>query len=103
VDGESEDFTAWTAEGAARLRAAGAELAAAVTAHASAVAAATGREEFVQVVAASDRLLPAVLGYADAQFDHTGTAFPFGVLHEYAEQGDDDDDGQDRPEAGAAG
>lgn len=45
-----------------------------------------------EVFAASDRLLPAVLAYADAQFDYTGNGFPFGVLHDYAE---DDDEGDD--------
>ena len=91
-----DDFTPWTPAGAERLRAAAAELAAAVTAHAEAVASVTGDAGMPEVFAASDRLLPAVLGYADAQFDLTGNDFPFGVLHTYAE---DDTDG---PEDDAA-
>ncbi len=80
-----EDFTAWTPEGAARLRAAAADLAGAITAHAEAVSAAGGDADFGAVLAAGDRLLPAVLAYADAQLDYTGNAWPFGVLHQYAE------------------
>jgi len=33
------------------------------------------------VRSAGDRLLPAILAYADAQFDYSGTGFPFGVLY----------------------
>jgi hypothetical protein len=84
-----EDFTPWTPEGAARLRTAAAELAAAITAHAEAVTAMTNNAGITEVFAASERLLPAVLAYADAQFHYTGNGFPFGVLHDYAEDGDD--------------
>ncbi|MBB3676282.1 hypothetical protein [Modestobacter versicolor] len=49
------------------------------------------------VFAATDRLLPAVLAYADAQFEYTGNGFPFGVLHQFAEQ-DDADGPEDEPE-----
>ena len=86
---DDDDLTQWTPAGAVRLRAAAAELAAAVTAHAAAVSAVTGDAGAPEVFAASDRLLPAVLAYADAQFDLTGNDFPFGVLHTYA---DDDYD-----------
>ena len=86
---DDDDLTQWTAAGAERLRAAGAELAAAVTAHAAAVAAVTGEDGVPALVAAHDRLLPAVLAYADAQLDLTGNDFPFGVLHEHF--GDVDD------------
>ena len=86
---DEDDLTQWTPAGAERLRAAGAELAAAVTAHAAAVAAVTGEDGVPALVAAHDRLLPAVLAYADAQLDLTGNDFPFGVLHEHF--GDDDD------------
>lgn len=89
-----EEFQPWTPEGAARLRTAAAELAAAVTAHAEAVTAVTNNAGITEVFAASDRLLPAVLAYADAQFDYAGNGFPFGVLHDYAED-DEEDDGAD--------
>ena len=87
-----EEFQPWTPEGAARLRTAAAELAAAITAHAEAVTAVPNNTGITEVFAASDRLLPAVLAYADAQFDYTGNGFPFGVLQDYAE---DDDEGDD--------
>lgn len=92
-----EDFTPWTTEGAARLRAAAAELTAAITAHAEAVTAVSKDADITEVFAASDRLLPSVLAYADAQFDYTGNGFPFGVLHQFAEQ-DEEDEPADEPE-----
>ena len=96
-----DDLTQFTPAGAERLRAAAAELAAAVTAHAEAVAAVTGDAGMPEVFAASDRLLPAVLAYADAQFDLTGNDFPFGVLHTYADDEDDTDEDDVAGEAGA--
>ena len=87
---DDDDLTQWTPAGAERLRAAAAELAAAVTAHAAALSAVTGEDGVPEVLAAHDRLLPAVLAYADAQFDLTGSDFPFGVLHDHAEEEDDD-------------
>lgn len=88
----ADDFTQWTPADAERLRAAAADLAAAVTAHAAAVSAVTGEDGVPEVLAANDRLLPAVLAYADAQFDLTGNDFPFGVLHTYAEDEQEDAD-----------
>ncbi|QXG76376.1 hypothetical protein KUM42_02085 [Modestobacter sp. L9-4] len=79
---DEDDLTQWTPAGAERLRVAGAELAAAVTAHAAAVAAVSGEDGVPELLAAHDRLLPAVLAYADAQLDLTGGDFPFGVLHD---------------------
>ena len=90
-----EAFSPWTPDGAARLRAAAAELAAAITAHADAVTAATKDAETAHVFAAGDRLLPAVLAYADAQFDYTGSGFPFGILHQYTQQDDEDGAGEE--------
>lgn len=81
----ADDLTQWTSADAERLRAAAAELAAAVTAHAAEVSAVTGEDDGLRLVAAHDRLLPAVLAYADAQLDLTGNDFPFGVLHTYEE------------------
>ena len=96
-----DDLTQWTPADAERLRAAAADLAAAVTAHAAAVSALTGEDDVAELVAAHDRLLPAVLAYADAQLDLTGNDFPFGVLHTY---GDDEvvDPGPDPVPAAAA-
>lgn len=96
-----QDFTPWTGEGAARLRAAAAELTAAIHAHAEAVTAAKKDAEIIEVFTATDRLLPAVLAYADAQFDYTGNGFPFGVLHQFAEQDDEDEPaGEPEPATG---
>ena len=86
-----DDFTPWTSEGAARLRVAAAEFAAAITAHAEAVTSASTNADVTTVFEASDRLLPAVLAYADAQFDYTGNGFPFGALHAYAEEDDEEE------------
>ena len=98
---DDEDFTPWTAAGAERLRSAAAELSTALAAHAQAVTAVTGEAGSPQVLAANERLLPAVLAYADAQFDYTGNAFPFGVLHEYEEDDEDEEeDGEPLPADG---
>lgn len=80
-----DDLTQWTPADAERLRAAAADLAAAVVAHAAEVSALTGEDDGTRLVAAHDRLLPAVLAYADAQLDLTGNDFPFGVLHTYSD------------------
>lgn len=87
-----DDLIPSTPAGAERLRAAAAELAAAVTAHAETIAAVTGDAGMPAVLAAGDRLLPAVLAYADAQFDLTGSDLPFGLLHGYAEEDGHDDE-----------
>jgi hypothetical protein len=101
VTDDDDDFTPWTSQGAARLRAAAAELAAAVVAHADAVATVTSHARIQEVYAASEGLLPAVLAYADAQFDYTGTGFPFGVLHQFADDDEDgDEEGEEVPTAG---
>ena len=100
VTGEDDDFTPWTPQAAARLQAAAVELAAAVLAHADAVAAVTSKPGIPEVIAASEGLLPAVLGYADAQFDYTGNGFPFGVLHQFADDDEDDEEGEELPTTG---
>lgn len=86
-----EDFTPWTPEGATQLRARAAELAAALTAHAEAVTAVNGQAGIPEVFEAGERLLPAVVAYAEAQFAYSGNGFPFGVLHDYVEDDDDDE------------
>lgn len=108
TDEDAGDFTPWSPDGAARLRVGATELAAAIVAHADALAAVTSHAGIQDVVAASERLLPAVLAYADAQFDYTGNGFPFGVLHQFAdddENADDDEyeDDVDDEDASAAG
>jgi hypothetical protein len=101
VTDDDDDFTPWTPQGAARLRAAAAELAVAVLAHADAVATVTSGSDVQEVFVASEELLPAVLAYADAQSDYTGTGFPFGVLHQFADdENHDDDEGEEFPTAG---
>jgi hypothetical protein len=84
-----DDLTQWTPADAERLRAAAADLAAAVTEHAAAVSVLTGEDDVPELLAAHDRLLPAVLAYADAQLDLTGNDFPFGVLHSYQDEAED--------------
>ena len=68
----------------------------AVADHAHAVAAADG--DITQVFQASDRLLPALLAYADAQFNLTGNAFPFGLLAEWVDNEDTDDEADETGE-----
>jgi hypothetical protein len=100
VTDDDDDFTPWTPRGAARLRAAAA-LSAAIVTHADAVARVTPHARIKEVYVASKGLLPAVLAYADAQYDYTGAGFPFGVLHQFAENDEDDDEeGEEVPAAG---
>lgn len=94
---DDEELTPWTPEGAVRLRAAAADVAAAVVAHAEAVTAVTRDADGNQVFTAAEQLLPALLSYADAQFDYCGSGFPFGVLHQYADP-DDGEEEADEPE-----
>lgn len=87
-----EDFTPWTPEGAARLRAAASELTAAIAAHAEAVAAVEREADMSAVFAANERLLPAALAYADAQFDYTGNGGPFGFLYNLEDEEEDEEE-----------
>jgi hypothetical protein len=87
---EVEEFVPWTKAGADRLRAAATALKDAIAAHADAVASAG--EDINLVFQASDRLVPAVLGYADAQFAYTGNGYPFGALHRHVDDDDEDED-----------
>lgn len=89
-----DDFEPWTATGAAELVAASEALAGAVREHARVVAALTESQDINAVFAASEVLLPVVLAYADAQFNLTGNGFPFGPLHDFADQ-DDEGDGDE--------
>lgn len=106
---EAENLELWRPEAAQRLLSVAENLAAAVRTHAQAVARATSSKDFDQVAAASDVLVPAAIAYADAQFDYTGYAFPFGVLHQFVDDPADPDPGeqedspddQDQAQAGA--
>jgi hypothetical protein len=85
-----EEFVPWTKAGADRVLATAAALKDAIAAHADAVTSAG--EDITLVFQASERLLPAALGYADAQLEYTGNGFPFGALHQYVDNDDDDED-----------
>lgn len=95
-------FLPWTPDGATRLQAAASALAAAVSAHAAAVTAVKTHDGIAEVFAAEDGLLPAVLAYADAQFDYTGNSFPFGFLHNLVDDVDDEEkpDEEQQPSTG---
>lgn len=95
-----DDFTLWTPDGATRLREAADALAEAIRAHASTVTAVSGEEGTPEVMAAGSRLLPALLAYADAEFDYTGTSFPLGSLYEFDD--DDDDEADETPARGVS-
>lgn len=84
-----ETFTPWTAEGSARLLAAVSAVQEAISIHAQALVAAAGDDEAVYL--ASEDLMPALLAYADAQFNFTGYGFPLGVLAQLEEEDDDDE------------
>jgi hypothetical protein len=91
-DDEDLNFTPWTAEGAARLKAAASEAARALIEHAEDIAKLTSKSDFREVLEASDRLIPALLAVADAQFDYTGNSGPLGLVYGYDDDDDDDDD-----------
>ena len=94
-DDFEDDFDPWTATGASDLVAAGNALAGAVQEHARVLAALTESQDMQAVFAASEVLLPFVLAYADAQFNLTGNGFPFGPLHDFAEEDEEDGDEQE--------
>lgn len=89
-DDEDDDFTPWTVEDAERIRRAADALMDAIRVHADAVTSVTSDADEDDVRAAGDQLLPAILAYADAQFDYSGTGFPFGVLYQYVDEDDDE-------------
>lgn len=103
---DEDDHNPWTPEGARRLATAAEQLGVAIKAHAEAVASAKGQRDISKVFSAGDALLPAALAYVDAQFDYTGTGFPLGVLHQFAEDEHDDDEedelAEDRPTSGVS-
>ncbi|HEY3437244.1 MAG TPA: hypothetical protein VGK35_06110 [Actinotalea sp.] len=88
---DADDFSPWTSAGASSMREAADDLVQALNAHVAAVTAVQGHEGTADVIAAGARLVPALLAYADAQFDYSGTWYPFGALV----AGEDDDDPTD--------
>jgi len=94
-DEDDDDFTPWTQDGATRLRQAADGLLEAIRTHAASLTSVKGEEDAADVFAASNLLVPALLAYADAQFDFTGTGFPLGVLHQFFE---DDEEGEEDEE-----
>lgn len=99
MDDEDDDFAPWTPDGADQLLRAAEALVEALRTHAAAVAGLRGDGESGEVVAAGERLVPALLGYADAQFQYTGSGFPLGIVHEF----DDDDSDEVVDEGPVAG
>ena len=79
---EDDDFTPWTPHGRARLRLAADRLLEAIRTHASSIRDISSDDGAAEITAAGNHLVPALLAYADAQFDYTGTAFPLGALYE---------------------
>ncbi len=87
-----DDFTPWTAAGAARLREAADALIDAIRTHANAVASLTSEADVGSLFLAGDELLPALREYADAQFDYTGTNYPLNALDDLVDEEDEDGD-----------
>ncbi len=102
MDDEDDDFTPWTPEGAARLLQAADVLVEAIRTHASSVTGLRGDEQSADLFAAGAQLRPAVLAYADAQFDYTGTGFPLGIVHQFDDDEEDGDDVDAGPVAGVS-
>lgn len=94
-DDFEDDFDPWTAAGATALISAGDALARAVQEHARTIAGLIETRQIQKVFDASDLLLPVVLAYNDAQFNLTGNAFPFGPLQDFADDDEDDDEGEE--------
>src|SRR3981081_1112236 len=95
------DDTQWTDQARERFRAAAAALAQAVVRHSEALLAMTGRQaDFPALFAAGDLLGRAAAGYADAQFNYTGSFPPLGLANddEDDDESDEDLDGEDIPE-----
>lgn len=103
MDDEDDDFTPWTPEGAARLLQAADALVEAIRTHAATVTSLRGEDESAGVFASGNQLRPAVLAYADAQFDYTGIGFPLGIVHQFDDDEDEEDDDVDHgPIAGVS-
>ncbi|MGB2977137.1 MAG: hypothetical protein WBB78_01310 [Propionicimonas sp.] len=101
-DDEDDDFTPWTEDGAKRVRRAADALTDAIRVHAAAVTRVTSDADEDDVRAAGYQLLPAILAYADAQFDYSGTSFPFGALYEYTDDDHEEEDLGEGPRTGVS-
>ncbi|MFC5503190.1 hypothetical protein ACFPJ4_13155 [Lysinimonas soli] len=97
VDDE-DDFTPWTAEGAERLRVAAGEAGRALQRHAEAVGKLTSSSPSIELIEASNLLLPALLEVATAQFEFTGNSGPLGLLFSLEDEDEDEDDDEDEEE-----
>ncbi len=95
---DEAELEPWTTEGAQRLRAAAADLAKAVVAHADAVAAADPRNP-AAVLAAGDVVVPAVLAYAEAHHAYSGFGSPLQTTWDH---GEDDEQWDETPLTGQA-
>lgn len=102
-DDDDDDFNPFTPETAAQVRRAGEALAVAVGHHAELVASASQDSDAPAIFRAGDELLTAVMAYVDAQFEHTGTAYPLGALHDLVGDDDDEDDEDDDVEVPTSG
>lgn len=91
MDDQEDDFTPWTAEGAALLLQADDALVEAIRTHTAAVTGLRGEDQSAEVFASGDQLRHAVLAYADAQFEYTGIGFPLGIIHQFDDDEEDDD------------
>jgi hypothetical protein len=101
-DDGDDDFTPWTADDAERIRRAADALIDAIRIHAATVTSVTSDADDDDVRSAGDRLLPAILAYADAQFDYSGTGFPFGVLYQYADDDKEEEGLAEGPSSGVS-
>lgn len=100
MNDEDEDFTPWTAAGAARVHEAAETLIDAIRIHTAAVTSVTSDAGDSEIIAAGCGLIPEVLAYVDAQFDYTGTGFPLGAVYQFAEEDDGADVNDEGPVSG---
>lgn len=87
-------------DGRDRLRLAGDRLVEAVRTHASSIGDIRSDDGVAEIMAAGNQLVPALLAYADAQFDYTGTAFPLGTLYGLVDDDEDEEDVDSGPLSG---
>lgn len=96
---EDDDFTPWTTDGASRLRLAAAEAAKALERHAETVGKLTSKSPPIELIEASNLLLPALLEVAKAQFEFTGSSGPLGLLFSLVPDAEEDEEDKDEPVA----
>lgn len=93
-DDNDDDFTPWTQDGAEKVRTEARKAATALIAYADALAALTDGD-FAKQVENEKRLLQVLLEFSDAEFEFTGSGGPLGLLHEYDDDHDEEDDTAD--------